>query len=680
MNLTTFIRLLLKHYGKLVSSGLTISIVVFLLTMGEKKLYTSDTLINTGLVSGYSLESQKDNKTDYAYTNNEIQNLINIATSHETLEDLSIKLINKIIRHKTDTLISNKNYSNFITDINEEFIKAIKTAVSDSVAQNLIRAELYNNENSTIYKLVNSKNELVGIEHLENIKVEREGNSDMIRISYQTIDPGFCQETLTELTRLFVVKHKKLKSNQSNNVLDFFKESTDNAAKILANSENALLEFQEQNKIINYYEQTRFISGKKEDLDEQYYEERMNSESANNSMKKIQEELSKYILIPKLYTNIDSIRAKLNSNNKDIIAKQLDGSVKNENEIINLSNQNTILKDKLKEAAIKTVQSSYTSEGVEAKELINRWVEQLIKKEEANARLSIMKKRQVDFDEIYARFAPLGSKLKHIERTIDVNEKEYLENLHSYNEANLHKYNMMMTSNLTIVDKPYYPAKPEKSKRNLLVIIGFIAGIILSLSILIALELLDQTLRNPNRAEEIIGLELAGAIPNTESSENKLNISKIVKKSMSQIIQFIEIEAIHKEKLNISICSTRENEGKSYIRNLIESTLNSELKIQYHETGALLDERFDINKIKESDIIFLIAKANRIWNTADVKALNRLKKVGNSNIYLVLNGIEQDELEELIGEVPKTRSKFRKWVKRVTNQEFHTEGLKLNEV
>jgi succinoglycan biosynthesis transport protein ExoP len=680
MNLTTFIRLILKHYGKLVLSGFIISIVVFLLTMGEKKLYTSDTLINTGLVSGYSLESQKDNKTDYAYTNNEIQNLINIATSHETLEELSIKLINKIIRHKTDTLISSKNYTSFITDINEDLVNSIKTTVSDSAAQDLIRAELYNNENSDIYKLVNSKNELVGIEHLENIKVEREGNSDMIRISYQTIDPGVCQETLTELTRLFVVKHKKLKSNQSNNVLDFFKESTDNAARILANSENELLEFQEQNKIINYYEQTRFISGKKEDLDEQYYEERMNSESANNSMKKIQEELSKYILIPKLYTNIDSIRAKLNSNNKDIIAKQLDGSDKHENEIISLSNQNTILKDKLKEAAIKTVQSSYTSEGVEAKELINRWVEQLIKKEEANARISIMKKRKVDFDEIYARFAPLGSKLKHIERTIDVNEKEYLENLHSYNEANLHKYNMMMTSNLTIVDKPYYPAKPEKSKRNLLIIIGFIAGLILSLSILIALELLDQTLRNPNRAEEIVGLELAGAIPNTESSENKLNILKIVKKSMSQIIQFIEIEAIHKEKLNISICSTRKNEGKSYIRNLIESTLQTELNIRYYESDALLDERFDINKIKESDIIFLIAKANRIWNTADVKALNRLKKVGNNNIYLVLNGIEQDELEELIGEVPKTRSKFRKWVKRVTNQEFHTEGLKLDEV
>ncbi len=680
MNLTTFIRLILKHYGILIISGLVISTVVFLLTMGEKKLYTSDTLINTGLVSGYSLESQKDNKTDYAYTNNEIQNLINIATSHETLEDLSIKLINKIIRHTNDTLINNKNYEDFIAEFNNDLVDKIKSTASDSLSYNIIKSELYNNENSELYKLVNSKNELIGIEHLENIKVEREGNSDMIRITYQTIDPGVCQETLNELTKLFVVKHKKLKNNQSNNVLDFFKESTDNAARILANSENELLHFQVQNKIINYYEQTRFISGKKEDLDEQFYKERMNSESASNSMKKIQEELANYVTIPKLYNNIDSIRTKLNLNNKNIIAKQLDDSEKHQKEINTLNNLNSVLKEKLKEAANKTVLSSYTTEGVETKELINRWVDQLIKKEEANARLSIMRNRQQDFDEIYSRFAPLGSKLKHIERTIDVNEKEYLENLHSYNEANLHKYNMMMTSNLTIVDKPYFPAKPEKSKRNLMVIIGFVAGLILSLSILIALELLDQTLRNPNRAEEIVGLELAGAIPNTESTVNQLNINKIVKKSVSQLIQFIEIEGMHKEKLNITISSTRENEGKSHVRNLIESTLQEELKVNLYETEALLEERFNINKIKESDIIFLVAKANRIWNTADKKALNRLMKVGNKNIYLVLNGIEQDELEELIGEVPKARSKFRKWVKRVTNKEFHTEGLKLDEV
>lgn len=678
MNLTTFIRLILKHYPKLLLSGIIIGSIVYVLTMGEKKLYTSNTLINTGLVSGYSLESQKDNKTDYAYTNNEIQNLINIATSHETLEELSINILNKIIRHNNDTLVSKKIHDDFISELDEQLVNKIKNAKDDSAAYKIIKSEIYTNENSTLYKIVNSKNELIGIEQLENIKVEREGNSDMIRITYQTIDPGICQETLNQLTKLFVVKHKKLKNNQSNNVLDFFKESTDNAAKILANSEDQLLAFQEQNKIINYYEQTRFISGKKEDLDEQFYKERMNSESASNSMKKIQEELANYITIPKLYNNIDSIRTKINRNNKYIISKQLDNDFKNEKEINDLNNSNSVLKEKLKEAANKTLQSSYTTEGVETKELLNRWVDQLIKKEEANARLAVMKNRQKDFDDIYSRFAPLGSKLKHIERTIDVNEKEYLENLHSYNEANLHKYNMMMTSNLTIVDKPYFPAKPEKSKRNLLVIIGFVAGLVLSLSILIALELLDQTLRNPNRAEEIVGVELAGAIPNTFGVENSNNINKIINKSVLQVIQFIEIEALHKEKLNITFCSTRIKEGKSYIAELIANSIKDDIEIEYHETGAILEERFNINKVKESDIIFLIAQANRIWNTSDKKALERLRKVGNNKIYLILNGIEQDELEELIGEVPKSRSKFRKWVKRITKKEFHTEGLKLN--
>lgn len=680
MNLTTFIRLIIKHYKLLLTSGVLIATLVYLLTFGEKKLYTSDTLINTGLVSGYSLESQKDNKTDYAYTNNEIQNLINIATSHEILEELSINLLVNIIKRRNDTLISKKNYENLVSDLDEKLILRVKDSKSDSEAIYIIKSELYKTDESQFYKLINSKNELVGIEHLESIKVEREGNSDMIRITYQSIDPGICQKTLDELTKLFVVKHKKLKNNQSNNVLDFFKESTENAAKLLANSENELLEFQEQNKIINYYEQTRFISGKKEDLDEQYYKERMNSESASNSMKKIQDELSNYVTIPKLYNNIDSIRTKLSSNNQILISRQLEHPEKNTNEINSLINKNNLLKEKLKEAANRTVLSSYTSEGVETKELINRWVDQLIKKEDATARLKIMERRQVEFDNIYARFAPLGSKLKHIERTIDVNEKEYLENLHSYNEANLHKYNMMMTSNLTIVDRPYYPAKAEKSKRSLLIIIGFLTGLILSLSILIALELMDRTLRSPVRAEEIIGLELAGAVPNTRTKVNTINLDHIAQKSITQLLQFVEIEVLNKENINITVCSTRKREGKSYLQELIKSNSSGNLTINFNETESLIDSRFNIQKVVESDLIFVVAKANRIWNAADRKALERLKKLGNKNIYLVLNGIEQDELEELIGEVPKSRSKFRRWVKRITNQEFHTEGLKLSDV
>src|SRR5690606_20790750 len=124
-----------------------------------------------------------------------------------------------------------------------------------------------------IYELTYSKNPFFGLDQLESIKVVREGNSDMIRMEYASIDPYMSQVTLSFLTDIFMESQLDTKEGQTESVILFFEEATANTLAKLKQAEDDLLNFRVTNQIINYYEQTRFISGNKEELDKQYQEQ-----------------------------------------------------------------------------------------------------------------------------------------------------------------------------------------------------------------------------------------------------------------------------------------------------------------------------------------------------------------------------------------------------------------------
>ena len=265
---------------------------VAVLTQKNKKEYKSHTLLNTGLISGYTIESSKGNRIDYAYTNNEIENLINLATSLETTRDLSARLLTELIwaekQGKSPLLGENK----------EEFASLIEV-VSEAEIRGNSKEEIYlsliqirdEDKTNAIYELTHSKNPLIGLERLQEIKVFREGNSDMIRMEYTSIDPFMSQKTLELLTEIFIKKQKNTKEGQSDSVIKFFEEATQKTLDRLQNAEDELLKFRVNNQIINYYEQTRFIAGNREELDKKYQEQLQIKAGSESTLKRLEKEI-----------------------------------------------------------------------------------------------------------------------------------------------------------------------------------------------------------------------------------------------------------------------------------------------------------------------------------------------------------------------------------------------------
>lgn len=674
MSVVEIVRLLMRFFYMIAFTAIGLATLVFLSTKDGKKEYATHTLLNTGLISGYSIESSSSSRVDYAKTNNELENLINLATAYETNKELSAKLMaHFLFLHKEGKLdILPENYPDFEETIKDINVDYQKEKDEEGIFYQIIQVRDENKRNP-LYRLTNSPNPFFGIEQLENILVLREGKSDMIRMEYTSIDPYLSQVTLEYLTDIFIKKQKLIKEGQSDNVIGYFEEAMNKSARNLKAREDELLNFRVNNKIINYYEQTRYISGHKEELDKQYQEELKILAGAKSAIVRIEAEMDDKSVLPAIHARIADKRSDIARFQKELTALELiEDSVESQAQIIKKSDlkfQINELEKGITSEAQDLLLVNQTSDGIETKDILFQWLNNIIAKEESAAKIEVMDIRKKEFEEIYSQFAPLGSTLKRIEREIDVAERAYLENLHSYNQARLHKYSMMMSSDLKVIDAPYYPIKPLASKRMMMVILAFLVGAILPTAIVIALELLDGNLKNPTNAKEQTGLEVGGIMPRVPNKKSNVDFELLNRQAMNLFVQQLRSETAGlSTPKRVVVFSINKEEGKQFLIDQLESFYGEldpkNKEFDFVKLPDILHNTYTENDAK-ADIHVLVVRSNRKWTESDKHALSVFEKITKKRPILFLNGVTTEVMEDVIGEVPKRRSWLRRKVKQL---------------
>jgi succinoglycan biosynthesis transport protein ExoP len=590
----------------------------------------------------------------------------------------------------------------------------------------------YKNQNDTnfVYELLNYNHPHYSINAISRIRVFRIGNSDLVEISYENNDPGVCQHTLVLLIKVFRKNFKIIKENQTDAVVRYFLEQVRQANKKLQDAEDELLFFNQGNNIINYYEQTKFIASEKEDLDVEIQKEQMNLAGAEAAMKEISARLDLKNDINLKSTEISKKRAELSEVNLQLaMAETFADSAKKYN-IVELKRKKEKIENEL-QTLISGLYGLYSSEqGVPVQEVLLEWIRNVIAFEESNARLQVLENRKIDFLKRYELFAPLGATLKRIERKIDVAEREYLSHLHSLNLSKLKQQNIELSSNIKPVDEPYFPIKPKASKRKMLIIAAGLAGFVIVFFLVVLLEFFDATIKTPERAEKLTTLKLAGALPRM-SETTKVNYPFISNRLIEMFAQQIKLFFKHRvpdDKIlsapkKVIFISTRSKEGKTFIAlSLVEKLRNQGDKVLFlnrknedsleqlpeHDHnieyeiddklaeindidilagGAIKQNEFDYIILELPSLIFypvpsdiitandfhvLVCRANRIWNSADNKALDVYKTINSIEPRVFINGTKIEALETIIGEIPKKRKRFRRIFKKVLGFQFYS--------
>jgi len=592
--------------------------------------FDSETTLYTGIATGSSVEMDKT--LNSLATVAAFDNLINLVKSRETQQEVAIRLLAQhLMLDKADPrFISPKSFAELKAHT-PGYIKrmAVKssasprqkaqseTPVSANEADTSSSAETFSfysedessnpawlpssvnkaayeqtvknltdymegSDTNFIYKLLNFSDPHYSLSSISAIKVQRIGISDLVNLKYETDDPGICQQTLELLTDVCIKNYRSFKENRSDAVVKYFEFQLRLAASKLTVAEDKLLKFNTDNNIINYYEQSKAVAGVKEQLDLDYNNKRVHLAGVQAAIVRLEEKLGNQEQIQLKSAKIIELRDKLGALSYKITSVENKESIdaKDTQILADLKVQAEKLKDEIKDAVGELYKFGHTIDGLPVSSILNDWITNVIEAENSKASLVVMAQRIIEFQKQYAIYAPAGANLKRIEREISVAEREFLEILHGLNEAKLKVQDNELSSNLKIIDPPYFPLTPAPTKRSLLIIIGALVGFLIVLITVLVLEYLDESLNNPDKAAKILKLPLLGIFPKILLKVQKTNFLFITNRLLEIAIQNIElylkISKSENSTKTLLIFSTLGGEGKS----AVAGNLAQKLKLQ----------------------------------------------------------------------------------------------------
>ncbi len=655
---------------------------------------------------------------------------------------------------------------------------SIDEAVFEQTVKNLTKV-CTSSDTNFVSHLLSYDNPHYSIEAISTITVLRIGSSDLVKLKYTADDPGICQQTLIFLTDVLIKNYKVLKENRSDAVVKYFEYQVNQATQKLKLGEDRLLAFNKDNKIINYYEQSKAVAGAKEALDVDYNNMKIKLAGFEAEIKRLEEKLESQQKIYLKSAPIVEKRNQLAIINTKIATAETIGNINND-QIENLASlkiKADKLKDEIRESVNELYRFGHSTEGLPLATLLNEWISNVLKYEDMKAGLGVLSKRIQDFQKQYDIYAPAGANLKRIEREISVSEHEFLELLHGLNLAKLKMQDLELASNLKAIDQPFYPIIPNPTKRKFLIIGAAFFGFLIVFSTIMALEFFDDTLRNPKNAAKKLGLIPLGPFPKIYLKTEILNFSNIVQRLLEIMIQ--QIESMRKEKsspgepFQILVFSTITNEGKTVIAQNLASLLKKvgnkvivirhsaeksyqDSKNQDYYAGALItskiekrptksfswinwilgypDDRVDYQSpflsedgtvlsneeffeytiddqflhlqdyrellhrnnhnlsfipdyvlieipstlyypyppalVQSADLPLMVCRSNRVWSTADQGSLDHFTKVASNSPLFILNGVEMDVVESILGQLPKKRNWIRRVLKKIIMLDF----------
>lgn len=716
MNFSQFTRIIGSKLKWLILFPSIIAVLVYFLTSKLPKEFVSGASVYTGIASGVNSSNSDDNgqsNFDYNAVNNAFDNLMVTIHSRQTSEEVAVKLLAKHLMLKEPELstLSQEGFDLLAVQIPQDERNSL-IGKNEAETTEKIFKELHSSGDNFIAELINSNKGFYSIETINsNLTVKRKQSSDFIDISFKSSDPGVAVWTVRLLSETFISKFKYLKGSETINVVKWFETRLQEAAADLNNSEDKLKDFGVKNKIINYQEQTKFLAEEKELNESNYYKELSNNEASKRAIARLEDKLENRDVLLKNNEELNRLRKKLGDANEQLERAKIYGNPVASIDI--LSNKVNALKKEIQLYVLQYYSLNHTIESVPQENILNKWLNETLISDESEARLKVHIDRRKEFDRQYVEFSPLGMQMSRLEREIDVAEKQYLEILHGLHLAKLRQQNIEMSNNLQVTDAPSFPTKPIQSRRLPLIIISFLASFFLLLVYFIARDLLDSTIKNGERAEELTGLKLFSALPIT--SNDDLANAKLENTLLDFAVTNLKIELENSnESISnylITVISNREQEGKTYASNKLAEKLysldysvlfltNDERvddietedrrfrAIRYDVTSKLFSARSEqnllpefsrVNKeaynfiilevpaisvnaipnqlIKNSKLSLLMLDSRRSWATSDNYMLNLFQKAtNNSNKIMVwLNYVTPKNLTGLVG-VPHHKS------------------------
>ncbi|WP_239063636.1 hypothetical protein [Bacteroides sp. 51] len=668
--------------------------------MNMKRTYTVEATLYTGVVSGYTIEGT--GTTDWAATNNAIDNLVNIIKAESTLKRVSYRLYarnmingnlekdNQYLTAESFREIYNRTKGN---KDGKALLALIDKNSEEETVKNMRRYERPTPDNF-IYGLFYWNHWHYSYEALKNITVTRKGSSDLLQISYSSADPGIAYNTINILLEEFVDEYRAIRYGETDKVIEYFRQELARVGRELRIAEDSLTLYNIEKRVINYYDETKEIAAINKEFELREQDIQLSYSSSRAMLDELEKQLD--INVQQLRTNAQFVNSlnqvsALTSKISEIESFTSGASETESQRLNDYRAQLRIATTNLETFSAQYVEHSHTKEGIAKSSIVEQWLEQILVFEKAKAELEVIQRSRQNLNDKYIFFAPVGSTIKRKERMIDFTERNYLSTLESYYDALMRKKNLEMTSaTLKVLNPPAFPIAAEPTNRRKIVMIAFLASLLFITGFFLLVELLDHTLRDKMRAERITKGKVLGAFPARARLKyknfNNAYISIATKFLSSSILGFFN-EKKENQPYIVNFISTEPGDGKSYLsENLLEYWNNMGMKVRklsyetdfdINDSKYLLAENIrDISPntnedvliveypnlkdnnvpsklLEEANLNLLVTRADRSWKESDKLIYEKLKsQIGETPLYFYLNKTSREAAENFTGMLP----------------------------
>lgn len=655
--------------------------------------YTVDSNLYAGVTNATSIDGSK-----IVNINSTFDNLINIAKSKSTLENVSLRLLATNLVHGdewTDNMyIQSKHYRQLLQVTPKEVLALVDRSSLDKTIENLknYRKESANN---FVYSMYNRPVPFYSFKALDNIEVKRLGVSDVININYTCTDPGIAQNTIKILEDELLKAYEVLRFSATNNVIAYFEEQVRLAKIKLTAEEDDLMHYNVDKQVINYDEQTKALAGTKYEVDDREEASKRTYEGAVVLRQMLEDKMDIRAKIIRDNTNLLKELEKIANLNQDILEQEIFTSDKNHDRNDKLIKDKAALKkseNTISQLSDNLNEYSFSKEGVGIQNMVDEWLLACINEVKAKAELKVLQERRQDIYDQYQMFSPVGTQVKRKERAIGIAEDTYREQLRGLSEARLRLQNLKMTTaNLQIIAPPEYPLTDNGRKRVFYVLVAFIGSLVFITGYFLIIELLDRTLRDPERSNRLSGLPVIAAFNGISNLKYRGFLKACNRRAAAYICRQLNKYLVPGRPIIINLLSMEEREGKSFLakyfadywateglhvrivkygidfepegKNYIQAQKLSDFwqpnsaeqqpDIILVEYPAINSATLPLIVIKQADFNLLIANACRLWGRDDDARLKSIKEIlGDTPLALYLNNADREVVESFTGELP----------------------------
>lgn len=695
-----FIKFLYRIRYWLIFIPLIITLIAIYQIKHSTRNYTAYSTIYTGLVTGVNILSESGMTMTSTTQNSMMDNLLNIVTSDQTLKNVSLRLYARSMVYgdpnKDNIYIKASNYKAIYAHGTPIHHLIDKSSPNDSINEmntykNLLAYEK-NEPGNYVYGIYRFFLPYFNRKALKTISVERDGNSDMLELSYTTDDPGIAYQTLKILNEEFIKQYEALRFGETNNVIAYFERELARAARELKEAEDSLTIYSVKNKVINYGEETKQIAVLNKEYELGYWDSYRTNKSADHLTRELEKRIQ--------------LNAEIFRNNSDFLSAidQMSGLNHNltlptpytENPQLTLKDSLTSRlyqsKNQFDSIANRYGELQHSKEGISNDNVISEWLTQNIALEKSKSELEAMKKNKEDLDAKYSHYAPIGSTLTRKERAVSIAEQEYFSIMTALNNARLRQKSLQMTSaTLKVMNEPIYPDYPLDSNGKKVAAGIFLASLIFVVFFFLLIELLDRTLRDSNKVKTVTGGVTAGAFTrsfrgryrtfnqtytdmsakalcsfaSTYFKPEKNNIVNIISNEPGEGKSFvldnmaIQFQSMGMDVKKLSWHDQFETDAKAFVQSLELPDLDNTDKLSSRNTVILVEypslrEAALTREIMNGvSLNLLVADSRRTWQTTDQSLYERLKDMtGATPLLFVLNYTRLETAEDFNGLMP----------------------------